>query len=248
VDYIPNLLRRLLPAITLCAVAVTPAISHAAYPDKPIKMVVAYAAGGETDIIARLVAQYMQKHLGGNASVVVIKRPGAGGGIGFTEVSSAQPDGYTIGFLNGVELTHIPFKGASEVRIAVASKQIMVAAMNIGEALQYQKAGTPLRNLGQMSQKRSTLAPDVPTFKEQGFNVIMASLRGVGAPKNLPLAIREQLVTALQKVVMDPEFQAKAAGYFAPLRYLPPTAYAAELKDSEAGFKQLWQVMPWTEK
>lgn len=325
---IPNLLRRLLPALTLCAAAAMPAISQAAYPEQPIKMVVAYAAGGGTDIIARLVAQYMQKHMGGNASIVVINRPGAGGGIGFTEVSNAQPDGYTIGFLNtpnvltipierksnfhwqnfdlignvvddpgnfsvhadtpikslaelvsyakanpgkvtygttgigsddhlaalmleraaGVQFTHVPFKGAAEVHNAVAGKQIMMAAMNIGEALQYQKGGTPLRHLGQMSQKRSTLAPNVPTFKEQGYDVIMASLRGVGAPKNLPPAIREQLVTALQKAVVDPEFQAKAANYFAPLRYLPPAAYAAELKDSEAGFKQLWQVMPWTDK
>ena len=90
----------------------------------------------------------------------------------------------------------------------------MVAAMNIGEALQYQKGGTPLRHLGQMSEKRSTLAPNVPTFKEQGFNVIMASLRGVAAPKGLPPAVREQLVDALQKAVADPEFQSKAAGLF----------------------------------
>ena len=148
----------------------------------------------------------------------------------------------------GVKLTHVPFKGAAEVHNAIASKQIMVAAMNIGEALQYQKGGTPLRHLGQMSEKRSSLAPNVPTFKEQGFNVIMASLRGVAAPKGLPPAVREQLVNALQKAVADPEFQSKAAGYFAPLRYLAPAAYAAELKEDEAGFKQLWQAMPWTDK
>ena len=147
-----------------------------------------------------------------------------------------------------VKLTHVPFKGAAEVHNAIAGKQIMLAAMNIGEALQYQKGGTPLRHLGQMSEKRSSLAPNVPTFKEQGFNVIMASLRGLAAPKNLPPTIREQLVNAAQKAAADPEFQAKAAGYFAPLRYLPPAAYAAELKEDEAGLKRLWQDMPWTDK
>jgi tripartite-type tricarboxylate transporter receptor subunit TctC len=325
---IPSLLRRLLPALALCAAALAPGLAQAAYPEQSIKMIVGYAAGGGTDIIARLMAQYMQKHLGNNASIVVINRPGAGGGIGFTELSNAQPDGYTIGFINtpnvltipierksnfhwqnydllgnvvddpgnfsvhsdtpiknlaelvtyakanpgkvtygttgigsddhlaalmferaaGVKLTHVPFKGAAEVHNAIAGKQIMLAAMNIGEALQYQKGGTPLRHLGQMSEKRSTLAPNVPTFKEQGFNVIMASLRGIAAPKNLPPAVREQLVNAVQKAVADPEFQAKAAGYFAPLRYLAPVAYAAELKDDEAGFKRLWQDMPWTDK
>jgi tripartite-type tricarboxylate transporter receptor subunit TctC len=148
----------------------------------------------------------------------------------------------------GVKLTHVPFKGAAEVHNAIASKQIMVAAMNIGEAMQYQKGGTPLRHLGQMSEKRSGLAPNVPTFSEQGYKVIMASLRGVAAPKGLPPAVREQLVNALQKAVADPEFQAKAVGYFAPLRYLAPAAYALELKEGETGFRQLWEVMPWGEK
>lgn len=325
---IPTLLRRLLATLTLCSTAIVPGLAHAAYPEQPIKMVVAYASGGGTDIIARLMAQYMQKHMGNNASIVVMNRPGAGGAIGFTEVVTAKPDGYTIGFINtpnvltipierkvsfhwsnydllgnivddpgnfsvhadtpiknlgelaayakanpgavtygttgigsddhlaalmferaaGVKLTHVPFKGAAEVHNAIASKQIFMAALNIGEALQYQKGGTPLRHLGQMSEKRSNLAVNVPTFKEQGFKVIMASLRGIAAPKGLPPAVREQLVNAVQKAAADPEFQAKASNYFAPLRYLAPAAYAAELKDDEAEFQQLWQVMPWTDK
>jgi tripartite-type tricarboxylate transporter receptor subunit TctC len=57
----------------------------------------------------------------------------------------------------GLKMNHIPFKGAAEVHNAIASKSIMVAAMNIGEALQYAKGGTPLRNLGQMSVSRSSL-------------------------------------------------------------------------------------------
>ena len=320
--------RRLLPAITLGVAIAAPGLASAAYPDQTIKMLIAYAPGGGTDIIARLTAQYLQKHLGNNASFVVLNKPGAGGALGFTELANAAADGYTIGYINtpnvltipierktgfhwekyelignvvddpgnfsvhadspiksldelaafakarpgevtygttgigsddhlaalmferaaGVKLTHVPFKGAAEVHNAVASKQIMVAAMNIGEAMQYQKGGTPLRHLGQMSEKRSTLAPQVPTFKEQGYPVVMASLRGVAAPKGLPPAVRDQLVNALQKVAADPEFQAKAAGYFAPLRYLAPPAYAQELKDGETGFKQLWQTLPWTDK
>ena len=302
--------------------------AQAAYPEQPIKMIVAYSAGGGTDLVARLLAQTMQKYLGPNAAVVVVNRPGAGGAIGFSELSSARADGYTIGFINtpnvltipierkfnfhwqnydllgnivddpgnfsvhadspiktmsdllayakanpekvtygttgigsddhlaalmveraaGVKLTHVPFKGSAEVHNAIASKQIMVAAMNIGEAMQYQKGGTPLRHLGQMSEKRSTLATQVPTFKEQGIAVIMASLRGVAAPRGLPPAVRESLVQAVQKAVADPDFQAKAAQAFAPLRYLEPVSYAAELKESEDGFKALWQTMPWTDK
>jgi tripartite-type tricarboxylate transporter receptor subunit TctC len=325
---LPSFLRRLLPAFALCAAAIAPGAAQAAYPEQPIRMIVAYAAGGGTDIIARLLAQTMQKYLGPNASIVVVNRPGAGGGIGFAELAHAQPDGYTIGFINtpnvltipierkssfhwqdydllgnivddpgnfsvladtpiksladlvayakahpgkvtygttgigsddhlaammferaaGVQMTHVPFKGAAEVHNAVVGKQIMLAAMNIGEALQYQKGGSPLRQLGQMSEKRTVLAPAIPTFKEQGFGVIMASLRGVAAPKGLPPAVHDQLVNAVQRATQDPEFQARAAGYFAPVRYLAPAAYAAELKEGEAGFRQLWQSMPWTDR
>jgi tripartite-type tricarboxylate transporter receptor subunit TctC len=148
----------------------------------------------------------------------------------------------------GIQMTHVPFKGTAEVHNAVLSKQITVAAMNIGEALQYVKGGSKIRQLGQMSEARTTLAPQVPTFKEQGYPIIMASLRGMAAPKGLPPALREQLVSAVQKAVADPEFQAKAATVFSPLRYLPPAAYGAELKEAEVGFQQLWQVMPWGDK
>jgi tripartite-type tricarboxylate transporter receptor subunit TctC len=323
-----SVFRRWLLLGALSVAASVPLSVHAAYPEQPIKMIVAYSAGGGTDLVARLLAQTLQKYLGANAAVVVVNRPGAGGAIGFSELAASRPDGYTIGFINtpnvltipierksnfhwqqydllgnivddpgnfsvhadtpiksmadlvayakanpekvtygttgigsddhlaalmveraaGVKLTHVPFKGAAEVHNAIASKHIMVAAMNIGEALQYQKGGTPLRHLGQMSEKRSGLAPQVPTFKEQGLNVIMASLRGVAAPKGLPVAVRDQLVQAMQKAVADPEFQSKAAAMFAPLRYLEPQSYAAELKDAEDGFKALWQTMPWTDK
>ena len=323
-----SFVRRLLPRLFLSAAILAPGVASATYPEQPIKMVVAYGAGGGTDITARLIAPYISKYLGNNASVVVLNRPGAGGGIGFAEVANAQPDGYTIGFINtpnvltipierkvnfhwtgfdllgnviddpgnfsvhadseikslkdlvayakanpgkvtygttgigsddhlaammferaaGVKLTHVPFKGAAEVHRAIASKEIMMAAMNIGEALQYAKGGTPLRHLGQMSTTRTVLAPNVPTFKEQGYDIVMASLRGIAAPKGLPAPVRQQLVSAIEKAAADPEFQAKAANYFAPLRYLPPVKYEAELKESEGGFKQLWQAMPWGDK
>ena len=148
----------------------------------------------------------------------------------------------------GVKMNHVPFKGASEVHGAIASRQIMLAAMNVGEALQYAKGGTPLRNLGQMSTARTTLAPDLATFKEQGFDIVLASLRGIAAPKGLPAPVREQLVRAIERAAADPGFQAQAASYFAPLRYLPPARYEAELREAETQFKQLWKELPWGEK
>lgn len=149
---------------------------------------------------------------------------------------------------SGTKLTHIPYKGAAEVRTAITSGEISLAAMNIGEVMIYKKGGTPLRALGVMSEKRSDLAPDLPTFKEQGYDIIMASLRGIGAPKGLPADVSAKLVAAVQKAAADPEFQAQAKKMYAPLRYLAPAEYKAELEQTEKEFKALWNELPWSDK
>src|SRR5674476_80194 len=64
------------------------------YPVKPITMVVPFAAGGPTDIVARMVGENMSKTLG--QQVVVENVAGAGGTTGITRASQAKPDGYTI--------------------------------------------------------------------------------------------------------------------------------------------------------
>jgi tripartite-type tricarboxylate transporter receptor subunit TctC len=324
-----RILRRVAPALALSlAAALAPAAANAAYPDGTIRMIVAYAPGGGTDITARLIAPYLEKYLGGHAHIIVINHGGAGGAIGFAEIAAAPADGYTIGFINtpnvltspierktsftwhsfdllgnviddpdgfsvlaespiktladlaayakanpgkvtvgttgtgsddhlamlqfcraaGVQMTHVPFKGAAEVRGAVQSGQIAMAAMNVGEALQALKGGTPLRQLGSMSTRRTSLAPELATFKEQGYDIVMASLRGIAAPKGLPADVRERLVQAVDKAAHDPDFQAKAAATFAPLRYLDPKQYATELGSAEATFRQLWKEKPWTEQ
>jgi tripartite-type tricarboxylate transporter receptor subunit TctC len=148
----------------------------------------------------------------------------------------------------GVKMNHIPFKGSSESRNAVIGKQIVVAAINVGEALQYLKGGSPIRCLGQMTQVRMSMAPDWPTFKEQGFNFEMASLRGIAAPRGLPAAVREKLAGAIERAAADPAMRVAAEKVFAPIRYLGPTAYADELRTAEALFRQMWKETPWVDK
>lgn len=75
-------------------------VAVADYPDKPVKIIVGYSAGGGTDVLARLVGQYLEQALGEGSSVVVKNYPGAGGQIGFSQVASAKPDGYTLGTFN----------------------------------------------------------------------------------------------------------------------------------------------------
>jgi putative tricarboxylic transport membrane protein len=319
----------LILAVAAATAALLPGTSAAAYPEKPITMLVAYSAGGGTDLVARAITPYIEKYLGGGAKLVIVNRAGAGGEIGFAALANAPADGYTIGFVNtpplitipieraaqfggpqrfellgniiddpcnfsvhsdseirtlkdlaeyaranpgkvtvgstgvgsddhllmllfgraaGVQMTHIPFKGSADVRTALASKQITVAAINIGEALQAVRGGASMRNLGQFSPARTNLAPDLPTAREQGYDIELSSLRGLAAPKGLPPEIRDRLVKAVAAAAADPEFQAKAVQVFAPLRFLTPAQFDAIIREADGQFRQLWKELPWGEK
>ena len=72
------------------------------YPDKPINNVIAFTAGGSSDVQARIMQKYWNKYA--PQPWVFVYKPGAGGMIGFTEIARAKPDGYTIG---GMNLPHL---------------------------------------------------------------------------------------------------------------------------------------------
>ena len=76
------------------ATLATPSLAQPSYPSKPITIVVAYPAGGDTDALARVFAEKLQSRLG--QPVVVDNKPGASGVIGSAYVSKAAPDGYTL--------------------------------------------------------------------------------------------------------------------------------------------------------
>jgi tripartite-type tricarboxylate transporter receptor subunit TctC len=77
------------------ASGIAPKTVHAAnYPDRPIKIIVPFAPGGPTDIMARIVATHLGEAIGG--TLVVENRPGAGGNIGIGIAAHADPDGYTL--------------------------------------------------------------------------------------------------------------------------------------------------------
>lgn len=81
-------------AAGVSAIVTRPAWSQSDYPNKPIRILVPYAAGGSTDVIARLVGAELQKILG--QAVLIENRAGASGNVGTVAVARAQPDGYTL--------------------------------------------------------------------------------------------------------------------------------------------------------
>ena len=93
--------RRLLLTGAAASLAVASFPARAAYPDKPVRLIVPWAPGGSTDAIARAMAQRMGETLG--QTVLVDNRPGAAGQIGTDAAAKAAPDGYTLTI---VELPH----------------------------------------------------------------------------------------------------------------------------------------------
>src|SRR5260370_27976721 len=81
-------------ALLMAAIASVPAAEQDRFPQRPIRLIVPFTAGGAYDVVARLVAEAMSKNLGG--SIVVENRPGAGGNFGAQAVATAPPDGDTL--------------------------------------------------------------------------------------------------------------------------------------------------------
>jgi tripartite-type tricarboxylate transporter receptor subunit TctC len=119
--------------------------AQASYPDKPVRMVIAFAAGGPTDIVGRMLAPRLSEILG--QQVIVDNKPGATGNIGTATVADAKPDGYTILFsastmamapaLYGKQVGYDPVNGFEGIAYVASVPLIVVVpadgAKSIGE-------------------------------------------------------------------------------------------------------------------
>ena len=101
-----KLRRTVLAAAALAAVALCNP-TQAAWPEKPIRIVVTFASGGASDIVARVISEPMSKALG--QAVIVDNKPGAGGTIGGAEVARSPADGYTLMLSNSTPTSIGPF-------------------------------------------------------------------------------------------------------------------------------------------
>ncbi|CAG2135301.1 hypothetical protein LMG31506_01522 [Cupriavidus yeoncheonensis] len=147
-----SIVKRLLggvAALALCAAA------HAAdtYPQKPITLIVPWAAGGSTDILARVLSEHLTRSLG--QPVIVDNKPGASGNIGSAMVARAKPDGYTLlvgsmstHAMNPALMANMPFRGVEDFTplglLAYVTNTMVVnpsvPAQNLKELIAYAKA------------------------------------------------------------------------------------------------------------
>ena len=301
----------------------TPA--QAEYPDRPITLIVGFAAGGGTDIAARTMGRFMERRLG--QPVVIANRPGAAGGIGYAATARAAPDGYTIGMINTPNVVSLPIErnigyrfeelravanlvddagalwvkadsplrtvadlvalaktrppeslgwgstgrgtytdftrlafeaqsrtsynlivygGTQPIIQALLSGDLAVGVFTMTEGAGPASQGL-VRALGQMAERRWEGAPEVPTFREQGLDVVGGSMRGFAVPAATPRAIIDKLAATVRDVMADAEFQAAARTQYLPLRYLGPDEHQQVLLGMQAEYQRIWAERPWRE-
>jgi len=250
-----------------------------AYPDKPIQYIIPFAPGGESDITARMQAQVFAAKY--KQQMIVLNRPGAGGGLIWGQLNTMPADGYTISGVNlphivlqplegnvqyktediapvyffqytadaivvpesspfktfqdlakaakekpekvtlagsgtfsanhmaterlnkllGVKITYVPFKGTGELSASVAGGHVSGAMSYLPFAIQ-QKG--KMRPLVIATEKRHPVFPDVPTFRELGFNWVDGAYRGIAVPKPTPREIQKQVSDMMHAVNQDP--------------------------------------------
>lgn len=264
------------------------AMADAAYPAKPVRVIVGYSAGGPTDLVARMVATHLQTRLG--QPFIVDNRPGAGSNIASEAVAAAPADGYTLlvaaapvtmnsyvykklkfdavksftpiaklssspgvlavrpdlgvgsvkdlialakkepgkltygttGLggsqhmatellqrLAGVQLTHIPYKGASNVMTDLIAGHVDMAFVSASGAMPHLQAGK-VKSLAVAGPQRLSGLPDVPTFAQVGIPAMVSdSWNGLLAPAGTSPAIVKKLHAAVVEALQLPEIRAK---------------------------------------
>ena len=147
--------------------------------------------------------------------------------------------------LTGTKLLHVPFQGAGPLKTAMLGGHVAVGGLNLGEVMP--QAGKTMRPLAQASAVASPLAPDVPTFRAQGIDLVFASERGIVAPKGLPPDVEQKLAAALRQIASSAEFQEQMKQQYTEMDYLPGAQWKQRLDASEAHFRRLWAQKRWAE-
>lgn len=251
------------------------------YPDKPIKIIVPFAPGGSTDILARVIGQKLTEHWG--QQVIVETRPGAATVIGTAAAAQATPDGYTLIVVvsnhttnpalndkmpydalkdfepisllgraptvfyvnprfepqnlremvaygkakpipfgsagiasmthlaaetfkmqNGVNLMqHVVYRGGSPALNDVLAGTIPMTSATVTQALPQWQSGL-VKALGVTATERHRSLPGVPTFREQGFDLVVTEWYGLLAPARTPKLIVAKLNAEIRRILALP--------------------------------------------
>ena len=297
--------RRDLAGTALAAIIATPALAQS-YPSRPVRMIVPFAPGGATDIVARLIGEQLSRRIG--QAVVVENRAGAGGIVGSDLVAKAPADGYTLIVSNiaahgagpaitrsmpydadrdfthialigtianalvvnlnlpvrtlaefleharrnpglfygsggrgtsahlsgellkamtGLDIAHVPYRGAAPAMADLIGGQIPAVFDAIGSIAPAVRAGQ-LRMLAVTSPERSPAMPEVPTMAEAGVPGYEAtSWFGFSGPARLPPPIVERLSRGLLLAMQEPSVTQRLVELGFVRREFTPAEYQA---------------------
>lgn len=140
------------------------------------------------------------------------------------------------------EFTIVPFKGSAPARTAVMGGHVAMGIFNISEVAKFQEQ---INILGVALAKRSDFAPDVPTFKEQGVDLINGSMRGFVAPKGLPKDVDAKLLDAFRKLAKDPAFLKAMKATANPVEVVTGQDFKKLTVDLLGLAKNVWEKTPW---
>jgi tripartite-type tricarboxylate transporter receptor subunit TctC len=255
------------------------------YPTRPVRIIVGWAAGGGSDVAARLIGQWLSERLG--QQFIIENRQGAAGSIATEAVVRAPPDGYTLlladanttffeklnynfirdiapvagfmrvpfvldvnpsipaktlpefiayakanpgkinmasagtggvshvygelfKFMAGVNMVHVPYRGASPALTDLLSGQVQIYFGTVTVSIGYIRAGR-LRALAVTTSKRSEMLPELPTVAEFVPGYEASFWAGIGAPRNTPVEIIDKLSRETNAALADPKMQARLA-------------------------------------
>ncbi len=186
--------------LIFCAATCTWAVGQQAYPNKPIKIVVPFGAGGVADLTARTVAQKLGDNMG--QSIVIENKPGAGGVVATDAVAKSTPDGYTLLLMSNAtavsaglfknlpydaekDLTPLSILGTFDIAILVPQESKFA---NLGDLLSFAKANPGKLNIGSINVGstqhlaaelfKSTAGIDAQVVPFNGTPAVLTALRG----------------------------------------------------------------------
>jgi tripartite-type tricarboxylate transporter receptor subunit TctC len=161
--------------------------------------------------------------------------------VGGSGSSSANDLGTTM--LNkaaGIKLTYIPFGGSGSAVPALLGGHVTALMTYSTMGVQYKDK---FRGLAIASEERMAVLPDVPTFKELGYDIVEGAYRGVAAPPGTPDDIIKKLADVFDKVMKDPEVQKKMDENGFKTEYMGPAASLKLVKKKMVEYKAIMEEL-----
>ena len=300
-------------AALACLLTAAPGATRALeYPTRPVEIIVPFAAGGGTDLIARLMCEGLSQRLG--QSFVAVNRPGANTNVGTLAAIHAKPDGHTLlmasiglaanpslyaklgfdpqrdlapialianvptilvvskalpvdalpsfiayvkarpGELNyasygvgsgphlaaelfqsvtGTRIVHVPYGGGGPAALGVIGNTVQMLFSSVVPVLGMVR-GANVKAIAVAAERRLTLLPEVPTFKESGVDYETGTWFGILAPAKTPAPVIAKLQAAIHDMLSDPTTRARLTEQGAEVADLGPAQFGDFLHEETA--------------